>query len=198
MSRLGIVRLIAVIICLNGCGTYAPPKVDDKTGRYKALAAVSPGNITKTDQQVDLSKYRFVFISPKSNAEPARFEFFVRAALANLGFKHIFNIKELQSLINATPELSQITSLSDPLSQQRISDKIGPILGVEFNSHWPGGAYRDVNLKVLDLSSGSLLFGLNHSKMIWLDVDSEAHYPVLNALKEWALETRANQGKTKL
>jgi hypothetical protein len=198
MFRLGFLSLLAAINLLSGCGSYAPPKVDDKTGMYKALATVKAGSIRKTDAAVDFNKYRFVLLSPSSNAEPARFEFFVRAALANLGFKHIYNVRELQSLVNSEPQLSQITSLSDPLSQQRISERIGPILGVEFSSQWPGGAFRDVSVKVFDLSEGAILYELTHSKMIWIDVDSEAHYPVLNALKEWVLETKTNYGKTKL
>ncbi len=198
MNRLGITVTLLSILSLTACGTYSPPKVDTKTGMYKSLATVSPGSIRKTDLPVNFDKYRFVFISPKSNAEPARFEFFIRAELANLGFKHILNIRELQNLVNSESELSKITSLSDPLSQQRISEKIGPILGVEVSSQWPGGTTRDVSLRVLDLSATTVLYELRHNKFIWVDVDSEAHYPVLNALREWVMETRANQGKTKL
>jgi hypothetical protein len=188
--------VLACTCVLGGCAHYAPPKLDEKTGMYAATASIAPGDIQKRETDVDLSKFRFVFLVAQTNVYPARFEFFTRAALARVGFKNVLNQEEVVSLITSTPELSSIKSVSDPLALRQLSDLVGPSLLVQVKSIWDGDVRRYVTVNVVDLSDGRTLLQLHHEKLIWMDVDSEAHYPVLNEFKKWVDQCSANREKS--
>ena len=51
--------LLCVVTCAvalaAGCAQYAPPKVDEKTGTYSALASVAPGDATP-EQHVKMAE----------------------------------------------------------------------------------------------------------------------------------------------
>ena len=180
-----LVVLLFIVFLIGGCATYALPSIDEKTGRYSEAAPLEEGAIEKNVTDVDLEKYRFVYLNAESNVHSSRFEFFVREALVRFGFNHILNQTELLDLVTSTEEASEISSISDPLAQRKLSDIIGPILYVEFLSRWDGNASRYVNVQVVDVSTGKVLLKINHPKMIMMEVDSEVHYPVLNAIKDW-------------
>jgi hypothetical protein len=61
---------------------------------------------------------------------------------------------------------------------------------------WDGNVRRDVTLTVVDLSSGKTLLQIDHNKLIWADVDSEAHYPVLNEFNKWVKECGTTKERT--
>jgi hypothetical protein len=166
------------------CAQYAPPKVDSKTGEYSAMASVAPGDILTRETDVDLKKIRYVYLYTQTNLYPARFEFFNRAALAGMGFKNVLNHSEVISLVNETPELASLVS-DGKIDLQSLSNRTGPALLVIVKSVGYGSARRYVDLQVRDLSDGRVLFTVHHDKMIWIDVDSEVHYPVFNELKKW-------------
>jgi hypothetical protein len=188
---------LCVVTCAaavaGGCAQYAPPKVDEKTGTYSAIASVAPGDIQKRETDVDLRKFRFVFLITRTNVYPARFEFFTRAALARVGFKNVLNQDEVVSLVTTNPELSSIKSLSDPLALRQLSELAGPIMLVYVKSATDGNVRRYVTVQVVDLSDGRTVLQLHHNPMIWADVDSEAHYPVLNEFKKWVDECDAKK-----
>jgi hypothetical protein len=181
---------------ISGCATYAPPKVDEKTGMYKASASLDGGAVEKRDTNVDLKKFRFVYLVTQSNVYPGRFEFFARSALAHAGFTNVLNTQELTEFITETPALSSITSVGDLVSRRRLAQLIGPIMFVQVSSMWDGNVRRDVTLTVVDLSSGKTLLQIDHNKLIWADVDSEAHYPVLNEFNKWVKECGTTKERT--
>lgn len=176
------------LILLSGCASYAPPSIDKETGRYSEIVPLEAGAIEKKKTNVDLSKYRFVYLNAETNVYESRFEFFVREALVGFGFKHILNQDELIALVSSDKETTDLASLSDPLAQRKLSNDVGPILYIRFSSRWDGDVRRYVDVEVVDMSSGETLLKINHPKMIWWEVDREAHYPVLNAIKQWTEE----------
>lgn len=188
-------KLFLAILCfaaLGGCASYAPVQVDPKTGLYPTATQLEASAIREYETTVDLSKFKFVALSSSSNVYPARFEFFVRAALADLGIKQVLNQDELVAMVKMHPKLTAVTAINDPLAIKKVSDTVGPILLIEFNSVWDGDVRRYVTLKATDASTGKTLLRVEHPKMIWASVDPEAHYPVLNALREWV---KANNKK---
>jgi hypothetical protein len=183
--RLATMLLATLIV--SGCAVYAPPKFDEKTGLYKQGAALDAGAIEKRDTNVDLKRFRFAYLISDSNVYPGRFEFFARSALAHAGITRVLNTAEMLEWVN-TPELSEIPSLSDPVSQRRLSERIGPVLLIRLSSIWDGDVTRDVDLAVTDLSTGKELLHIHHHRFVWVEVDSEAHYPVFNEFKKWVDE----------
>jgi hypothetical protein len=186
-------RRLFLFVCIGacaivqaGCAHYTPPKVDSKTGMYGAMASVAPGDIQKRETNVDLRKFRFVYLITQTNLYPARFEFFTRSALARMGFKNVLNQEEVAALVTETPELSSLQSEQAQIAVRHLSERAGPVLLVYVRSMWDGDVRRYVNLEVVDLSDGRTLLKLHHEKLIWIDVDAEAHYPVLNEFKKWA------------
>ena len=187
-------KILATLL-VSGCAVYAPPKIDEKTGLYKQTASVQPGAIEKRDTNVDLKKFRFAYLISDTNVYPARFEYFARSPLARAGITRVLNTREMQEWGNQ-PELAGITSLSDPISQRRLSERIGPILLIQLSSMWDGDVTRNVSLTVTDLSSDKVLLQIRHDKFVWMEVDSEAHYPVFNELKKWAEECAPGKENT--
>jgi hypothetical protein len=189
--RKNICILTLLFIFVTGCATYGPVRIDEKTGLYKTSTVLKAGAIQKRDTDVNLKKFRFVYLVANSNIYHGRFEFFVRSALARNGFKYVLNKDELTKMITANPKLSSIQSIDDPVSLKRLSDLVGPIMRVDFKSQWDGDVSRYITLAITDLSNNNLLLKIYHPKFIWGDVDSEAHYPVLNEIKKWIDDSSA-------
>jgi hypothetical protein len=184
MHRPAIPLLLSAVM-LTSCAAYAPPTVDPKTGLIGAMASLDEGAIQVRNTNVDLRKFRFVHLSAGTNVYPARFEFFVRAALDRAGFRHVLNTNELTQLVTSDPKLAAVQSINDPVAQRRLSELAGPILRIDFRSQWDGNVRRYVTLSVVDLSTGNELLRIHNPKTIWMEVDSEAHYPVLNEFQKW-------------
>lgn len=183
-----LVAAIAILLAA-GCSTmyYDRTGIDQETGLYATGTTVDPAAVQVRGTNVDLTKFRFVYLETRTDLWPARFEFFVRDALVRMGFKNILNTRELSKFITSNPEqLSSIHSISDFMSQQRLSNRVGPVLHVAVNIGSDRGGNRNVTLTVSDLSEGRVLLLLNHRKAVWTSFDKEAHYPVLNELKKWA------------
>jgi hypothetical protein len=191
-----LATIVVATLFVSGCAVYAPPKIDEKTGLYKQAAALDPGEIRKRDTNVDLKKFRFAYLISDSNVYPGRFEFFARSALARAGITRVLNTHEMTEWISSTSELSEIASLSDPISQRRLSERIGPVLLIQLSSMWDGDVTRDVDLVVTDLSTGKAMLEIHHHRFVWMEVDSEAHYPVFNELKKWAEECAPGKENT--
>lgn len=175
------------MLCLGlaGCASYAPVQVDQKTGMYSTTTELDKSAIREYDTTVDLQAFRFVYLNANSNVYPGRFEFFVRNALADLGVTQVLNQDELVAFVKAHPKLKDVSSVNDPLAIKKVSEAVGPILMVEFNSIWDGDVRRYVTLKITDASTGRKLLHVEQDKLIWMSVDPEAHYPVLNVLRQW-------------
>ncbi len=184
-------RLLALSACLAlcACTSYGPPKFDEKSGRYDVSATVAQQDIAKRETKVDLKKYRFVWLVTRTYRFPQRTEFSVREALARSGFKHVLNTREMTDFVTATPELSWVSNLSDPVTVRRLADTVGPIAGVYLSS---GDA--DVRLVVADMATGTTLLELHYSSDFALGDDRL--YPVFNELKKWADECNATKENT--
>ena len=181
-------RLVFVwLFCgvLGGCASYQPVQVDPKTDLYATTTQLDDSAIREYDTSVDPAKFRFVALNANSNVYPARFEFFTRTALADLGIKQVLNQEELVAMVKMHPKLGSINAINDPLAIKKVSDTVGPIMLIEFSSAWDGDVRRYVTLKITDASTGRTLLRVEHPKPIWVSVDPEAHYPVLNALRQW-------------
>ena len=188
--------LVCLLATLSGCASYAPPKINDKTGFYETITNLDEAAIRTRNTDVNLGKYRFVHLVSETNVYPGRFEFFTRAALAKNGFTRVLNTDELTELIASNSRFSSIQSISDPVSLRRLAELFGPILQIRFSSRWDGDVRRYVTMTITDLTTGEQLLHIYHSKLIWSDVDAEAHYPVLNEFKKWADACSAkNEGK---
>ncbi|MES2946444.1 MAG: hypothetical protein V4772_26550 [Pseudomonadota bacterium] len=184
-----------VALGLVGCASYQPVQVDPKTDLYNTATKLEDSAIRENDTSADLAKYRFVVLNTRSNVYPARFEFFIRTALADLGMVKVLNQEELVSLVKMHPKLASMESINDPLAIKKVSDTLGPVLVIDCNSMWDGDVRRYVTLKITDASSGKTFLRIDHPKFIWASVDPEAHYPVLNALRQWV---RATASKNKI
>lgn len=172
-------------LAMSGCATYAPIQVDPKSDLYSTATDLDKSAIREYDTSIDPQIFRFIALNANSNVYQARFEFFVRNALSYLGIKQVLNQDELAAMVKMHPRLKDVTSTTDSLAIKKISDTIGPMLFVDFNSTWDGDVRRYVSLKIVDGSTGRVLLRIEHPKLIWANVDSEAHYPVLNALRQW-------------
>lgn len=177
--------ILCLLIVLSGCASYAPPKINDKTGLYDTSTSLDEGAVQNRNTNLNLRKYRFVHLVTETNVYPGRFEFFTRAALARNGLTTVLNTDELAEMVASNPRFSSIQSVTDPVSLRRLAEQVGPILQVRLSSRWDGDVRRYVTMTVRDLATGEQLLHIYHSKMIWSDVDGEAHYPVLNELKKW-------------
>lgn len=191
LITIGVLCLIA-----SGCGTYKPVKIDSKTGLYGTSTELEKSAIRKYETSVDPNSFKFVYLNANSNVFSKRFEFFIRDALADLGITRVVNQEELIALVKSHPKLHGINSVTDPLSIQKISEIVGPILLVDFESIWDGDVSRYVTLRVSDASNERVLLHVEQNKFIWMEVDPEAHYPVLNALRQW-FKASSNQGQSK-
>lgn len=191
MSRC-IAAWLVVIVSIAGCAQYAPATLDPKTGQYNTYVEIDKSAYREYVTDVDPRSYRFVALDARSNVYPARFEFFVRKALADLGSPRVLNVKELVQLVRMHPQLQNLTSVSDPLTLKRISEVTGPTLLVMIDSLAPTGAARLMRLEVTDAASGRVLLRLEQRKTIWMDADAEVNLPLLNALRQWYL---ASTGK---
>lgn len=189
-----VVTLSMLALSLGGCASfYTPPQVNPQTGQYLTSTELDQSAIREYETSIDPRKYKFISLQANSNIHPKRFEFFVRNALADLGLKQALNQDELVALVKSHPKLSSLTSINDPLSIKKISETVGPILMVECVSTWDGDVRRYVTLKITDASSGKILLRVEHPKLIWMDADTEAHYPVFNVLRRWFKESTSGK-----
>jgi hypothetical protein len=172
-----------------GCTGYGPTKFDEKTGLYDIRATVDKKDIAKRETKVDLKKYRFVWLLTRTPFYPQRTEFLAREALAHSGFKHVLNARELTDLVTTTPELSWVSSLGDPVTQRRLAEALGPIVGVSLS-------YDDAQVRLVaaDIATGTTLLEVSYRSNFALSNDR--FYPVFNELKKWADECNATKEST--
>jgi hypothetical protein len=195
------IRNLALICCvflLGGCAAnaYQSPKFDSQTSRYLTSTNIDASAIVVRDVNIDLSKFKFVYLSTNSNVFPGRFEFYVRNVLHRAGLKNVINAGEMSSFILDNPKTQDIVSTSDAVALRRIAEKVGPYLLVTLNSYWDGNVRRNVTLKIIDASTGKTLLQINHPKFIWTNVDGEAHLPVFNEIQSWADDTTGRRRKS--
>jgi hypothetical protein len=180
--------LIGVIAFLaGGCSRYnpyTPLRLDASTDLYKTSTKLEKSSILEYDTSVDPRRFRLVVLNAQSNTYPARFEFFMRTALSDLGLTLVLNRKELRLLAGMHPKLSEVSASSHADVIKEVSDVLKPVMLVDVQSV-TDGERRHVTLKVIDASSNRVLLHVKHVKYIILEVDPPAHYPVLNALREW-------------
>jgi hypothetical protein len=138
-----------------GCTSYGRgqiyfPKIDGKAGLYVTEATVNKEDLGVRDTNVDLRKFRFVYLQTGTDVYPERFEFFVRNTLARIGFLQVLNPNEFSALLSSDEKVCSMPRVSDR-EQGQISRIVGPILRVQIYSYRIG-VYRRGKLSVMDLS----------------------------------------------
>jgi hypothetical protein len=196
--KIMIAALSCCALLLVGCAAtaYHPLKFDTQSSRYSTSTIIDPNAITARDVNVDLKKFKFVYLQTSSNVFPRRFEFYIRDVLHRAGLKNVVNTAELSAFILDNPKTQDIVSTSDTLAQRRIAEKVGPYLLVDIKSQWDGNVRRNVTLTIVDVSNGNTLLQINHPKLIWMNVDGEAHLPIFNELQSWADDTVGRRRKS--
>jgi hypothetical protein len=186
------IRLVTLAACIAicGCTGYGPPRFDETTGLYDIKATVAKESIAKRETRANLKKYRFVWLVTRTYYFPQRTEFLVREALAHSGFTQVLNTHELTDLVTTTPEFSWVATLSDPVTQRRLTEILGPIAGVSL-SHLAGD--EGVRLLVTDIATGTTLLDVRYTDFA---IANDRFYPVFNELKKWADECNATRENT--
>ncbi|MCF7822162.1 MAG: hypothetical protein K9M17_06965 [Mariprofundaceae bacterium] len=191
-------KLITLATCsfllLSGCAKQATTTEEIDNQLYSNASILDEVTATRKDVNVDLRKIRFVYLETKTTFYPGRFDFYVRKNLSKMGLKVVLNKEELTALILNNPELSNLSSINDPVSQSRLSTLIGPILKIRVTLGLPNGANRSVSVEITDLSSGRRLLELSHNTLVWANFETEVFFPVFKVMNEWLNEVRALRG----
>ena len=172
-------------LLIGGCSTtYKPMVVDPKTGLYDTLSSVSPGGVAIGKTDVAFEDFAAIVLVADSNRYPSRLEFVARKALADLGFRNVINVPELlrwaeDQKFSFSPERITLDALRD------FSTTVRPVLIVDVRYAWLGDMHHFGGMRVIDGRSGEALLTVNHPKSIFLSVDQEVIYPVLNELRKW-------------
>lgn len=191
-SKYRLAVVLAALLLSSCAATYRPLVINQKTGYYGSVTKVKSGVISQMDTSFDLRQYRFVYLTVSSDYYIGRLDFMVRQVLFNLGLRHVVNQEELVLMIKDNEQLSSIGSVSDPLALSRLSEQVGPILSVSFESLWVSSS-GTATVTITDLSSNKKLLSANNSGLIWTDYASEILYPVFNAMKKWADDSMKGQ-----
>lgn len=189
ITRWKLPALLVLAAGLGACSTYAPVKLDEKTGQYATSTQLDPGATRVWETGVNPKEFKLVLLATQTNVYPLRFEFFARSALFDLGLKRVLNVGEMAALL----EDKGLGDKVDPESIRKLSNSGLPVLVVDMRSTWDGDVRRYVTLKAIDGRNGKTLLSLDHPKLIWMDVDPEAHLPVFNALRNWYQTSSGNK-----
>ena len=183
-SRRALVCAI-VGLAVAGCSTtYKPIAIDPKTDLYDTTTSVPPGGVAVADDKVVLSDFGAVLLVADSNRYQWRLECVARRALAELGFRNVVNIEELRRWA----EDKKFKLPSDRLTIEEIkgfSGAVKPLLVVDIRYGWLGDTQHYGGLRIVDGRSGVSLLTVSHPKGVWMNVDQEVIYPVLNELRKW-------------
>lgn len=190
LDRLHELVVVAACAALVGCASYAPPTLDKKSGSYSTIVEVDKGGVLAFETDTDPRRFGTVLLIAESNVYPERFEFFNRQALADLGMLRVQNPGEMAALLDDHGLGRKV----DADAVAAFSSKVQPVLVIEVKSQWDGDVRRYVKLRVIDSRDGRVLLEVDHPRLIWMDVDSEAHYPVFNELRRWYSASTAKQG----
>lgn len=189
--KLSLSLFLLALVFLGSCSTFTPPVPDAKTGLLPTKNIVDPSGIVTTQRKVNIDSYKFVYLATQREIDATKLEYVARSALAHMGLKHILNSEELQQLVKSVPDLALIENIATAEAQQRISQRLGPILGVEIVSPFPY-VHPTIRMRAVDMSTGVDLMSLEFSTTVWLDVESEIYHPVMNAFKIWVDDNRKN------
>jgi hypothetical protein len=187
--KISLKLFLPQLLFLSACSTFVPPVPDSKTGLLPAKNVVDPNGIVIMQRKINVDGFKFVYLATPREIDASKLEYVVRSALAHMGMKHILNADELRELIKSVPDLAQMDNFATAAAQQRISRRIGPILGIEVVSPFPY-VHPTIRMRVVDMSKGVELVSIEFSTTVWLDVESEVYYPVMNAFKIWVDENR--------
>jgi hypothetical protein len=181
-------RVIAFALLVLGIGacssTYKPVALDPGTGLYNTLTSVPPGGVAVTEPKIKLDENGVVLLVADSNRYPSRLEFVTRKALADLGYRNVVNVRELRSWaddtkFNFAPDRISIEALKD------FSANVRPVLIVDVRYGWLGEVQHYGGLRIIDGRDGTPLLTVSHPRHVWVSVDEEVIYPVLNELRKW-------------
>jgi hypothetical protein len=172
-------------LLISGCSTtYKPLSVDSRTGLYDTSTVVAPGGVTTSANSVNLKDFGAVLLVADSNSYPSRLEFVARRALAELGIRRVVNIEEYRQWASDR----QFVLPDDKLSNDSIksfSSAVTPVLVIQVRYGWLGDTQHYGGLRVTDGRTGEALLTVSHPKGVWMNVDQEVIYPVLNELRKW-------------
>lgn len=179
----GVVLLGALLI---GCSTtYKPLSVDARTGLYATGTSVPPGGVLQGKEKVDPFAFGAVLLIADSNRYPSRLEFVTRRALADLGYPRVVNLQEWRAW--AVDKKFALPS-DDRITGQVIKDfsnTVTPVLIMEMRYGWLGDTAHLGALRLVDGRNLQSLFSVQHPKRVWMNVDDEIIYPVLNEMRKW-------------
>lgn len=161
--------------------------VDAKSGLYDTSTQVAPGGIVVAKVRVSPADFGAVLLIADSNRYPSRLEFVARRALGELGYGTVMNLQEWR----AWAADSKFEVPDDKITGQLLKDfsiRVRPLLIVDVRYGWLGDTQHFGGLRVVDGRTLQSLLVVNHPKGVWMNVDSEVIYPVLNELRKWHRE----------
>jgi hypothetical protein len=175
--------LLALV--LGACSTtYKPATLDPQTGLYQTRTTVDAGGVITAKTHVAPTDFAAVLVVAESNQYPPRLEFVVRRTLTELGYAKVLNIAEWRAW--ATDNKFEVPA--DKVTGQTLKDfstQVKPLLIVHMRYAWLGGDQHFAGLAVVDARNLESLLTVNHPKTVWLTVDEEMIYPVLNEFRKW-------------
>lgn len=175
----------AASLALAGCSTlYQPMVLDNQTGLYETSTAVDPGGVRTQKLNGKLGDFGAVLLVVDSNLYPSRYEFTLRKVLAELGHTRVINVTEFRAWAKDRQFDLPIDTLTLEHMRQ-FSNRVSPLLVVSTSYQLVGDARHQTTLQVIDGRNGTPLLSVDHPRMVWMHVDREAIYPVLNELRKW-------------
>jgi hypothetical protein len=178
--------LTAAAAALVGCSTtYKPMSVDAATGLYDTRTAVDPGGVTVAKNRVNPAEFGAVILLADSNQFPSRLEFVARRALADMGYTRVVTVREWREwAADSRFPVSEDDKVTGAVLRD-FSQRVKPLLIVDVRYAWVGGSRHLGALRVIDGRNLQQLLTVSHPKVVWMNVDDEVIYPVLNELRKW-------------
>lgn len=178
----------AAALLLAGCSTtYKPMALDAKSGLYDTSTQVAPGGIAAAKLRVSPADFGAVLLIADSNRYPSRLEFVARRTLSELGYGTVMNLREWRAW--AADRNFEVPD--DKITGQLLKEfsaRVRPLLIVDLRYGYLGDTQHFAGLRVVDGRTLQSLLVVNHPKGVWMNVDSEIIYPVLNELRKWHRE----------
>lgn len=181
-----IYLLFIILFIVSGCAKpFKHVDIDPSTDQFPTSVSVDKKFIKIFHPLPGIQEVNYVFLQTYTPYGNDSFFEFTKDALLKIGFKRVYNEKELAQMVIQSGLSQYVTNLSDLISLNNLAMATGPFIFMQSRVYRVSDAVYRFDLQLIEPLSGRTFLEISRVRTNWLDMDTEINYPILNTIKNW-------------
>ena len=173
------------LIFVHGCAINVVPKTDLSDSNIPTQHRIYAKDIEINKLIENLETINFVVLKTEADSEPQQYFSFMKTMLENVGFREVIDETEFARRIIQRKVEGVSGSISDLVSMHRIYSEDFQFLTISTVLKHGGNALWEQKLEIIDPSVPEPVLKVQMSRVVWVSVDEEFNYPLINLINDW-------------